>query len=89
VTVRDSKTRRPRVVPLVQRARVPLLAWIRTRAARPHPRTLHAAFERGRAHYGRFYTKTEAEKMAALLLREFRNGIYIAQTGLHAYKESK
>jgi integrase len=32
----------------VQRARVPLLAWIRTRAARPHPRTLHAAFERGR-----------------------------------------
>jgi integrase len=48
VTVRDSKTRRPRVVPLVQRARVPLLAWIRTRAARPHPRTLHAAFERGR-----------------------------------------
>jgi hypothetical protein len=43
----------------------------------------------GSANYGRFYTKVEAEKMAALLLREFRNGIYVAQTGLGAYKESK
>ena len=43
----------------------------------------------GSALYGRFYTKAEAEKMAALLLREFRNGMYVAQTGLRAYMDGE
>ena len=49
LVVRKSKTGRPRLVPIVDRIRIPLRAWVRLRKARPHPRTMHAAFQKARA----------------------------------------
>lgn len=50
-TLRDTKNRRPRLVPVIERIRKPLERFMG--AERPHPRTVHKAFKRAAVAIGR------------------------------------